>query len=238
MQLHRNEALLKSRLRLSIIFFVASLVCLLGGFIVSTRLQDLSMQYAVSLSTLGFGITLWWQNKRYLTRWGPKSVQDATIAHNLKGVDNRYHLFSFVSVDLPDYLLVGPMGVLIVLPKAVTGNVSCNEGRWAHDEGRPLWLRLSLLMSPLPTLGKPDAEARDSVESVKRFLRRRLSDDEAERIPVEPIVVLTAPDVKLNVSGCSTEALYLRSLRSHVRRAPRVLASKELDALADALESA
>src|SRR4051794_4752585 len=170
MQLHRNDALLKNRLRLSIIYFVASLVCLLGGFLVSTRLTDLSMQYAVSLSTLGFGITLWWQNKRYLTRWGPKSVQDAAIARNLKGVDARYHLFAFASASLPDYLLVGPMGVQILLPKAVTGTVSCRDNRWVHDEGRPLLLRLSLLMSPLPTLGKPEAEARDGTESLKRFL--------------------------------------------------------------------
>src|SRR5581483_11536380 len=109
MQLHRNEALLRNRLRISVVYFVASLVCLMGGFFVSTRLPDLSMQYAVSLTTLGFGMILWWQNKVYLSRWGPKSVQDGPLAHALKGVDSRYHLFAFPSASLPDYVLAGPM---------------------------------------------------------------------------------------------------------------------------------
>ena len=238
MQLHRNEALLRSRLRVSVVYFVASLVCLLGGFIVSSRLPDLSMQYMVSLTTLGFGMVLWWQNKVYLTRWGPKSLQDPALAQGLRGVDSRFHLFSFASARLPDYLLVGPMGVVVLLPKAVTGSVVCQDGRWSHDDGRPPLLRFAMIMSPQPSLGNPEREARDSAESVRRFLAQRLEVELADRVPVEAAVVLTDTRAKLAVQGCTTEALFLRTLRSHVRRAPRVLSNPEIDELVAALSSA
>jgi hypothetical protein len=238
MLLHRNEGLLRSRLRTSVVYFVASLVCLLGGFVVSTRLTDLSMQYMVSLTTLGFGMILWWKNKAYLARWGPKSLQDPAIAHALRGVDSRYHLFSFASGRLPDYLLAGPMGVVVLLPKAVAGAVACHDGRWQHDEGRPAFLRFLMVMSPQPSLGSPEREARQSIDDVKRFLTQRLEPELADRIPVEAVLTLTDPNVRLTVQGCTTQALFLRTLRSHIRRAPRVLSNAELDELVAALSSA
>jgi hypothetical protein len=238
MHVHRNDGLLKSRLQVSIIFFAASLTCLLGGFIVSTRLNDISMQYAVSLSTLGFGMLLWWQNKIYLTRWGPKSQQDAALARGLKGVDSRYHLFAFPSSRLPDYILAGPMGLLVLLPRTVTGTVSCNDGRWSHDEGTPLLVRLTLIMSPRPTLGNPEKDAASGVADLRRFLTSKLGAETAERIPIEPILVLMDPHVKLESHGCATPGLYVRNLRSHVRREPRVLQNNELDGLVEALSAA
>jgi len=223
---------------MSVVYFVASLVCLLGGFVVSTRLEDLSMQYMVSLTTLGFGMILWWKNKAYLARWGPKSLQDPAIAQALRGVDSRYHLFSFASGRLPDYLLAGPMGVMVLLPKAVNGTVACQDGRWRNDDGRSALLKFLMVMSPQPSLGNPEREARDSIADVKRFLAHRLDADLAERIPVKPIVTLMDQNIRLNAQGCRTEALFLRNLRSHVRRAPRVLSTAELDELVAALSSA
>jgi hypothetical protein len=254
MQLHRNDALLRSRLRMSIVYFVASLVCLLGGFIVSTRIADfaalvrpgdtlqpddlLSMQYMVSLSTLAVGMLLWWKNKAYLIRWGPKSRQDATIVHAMRGIDSRYHLFAFASPRLPDYVVAGPMGVQILLPKMISGTVACQDGRWEHADGRSALVKFLMIMSPQPSLGNPNNEARDSVEGVKRFLNQRLGDELAERIPVEAVVTLIDPNVRLTAQGCTTQALFLRNLRSHVRRAPRVLSNPDLGELVAALSSA
>jgi hypothetical protein len=135
-------------------------------------------------------------------------------------------------------MVVGPMGVMILVTRAVTGSVSCNEGRWTHDEGRPLLVRLSLIMSPRPTLGNPGVEAQRSVDTVQRHLRHQLGAEEADAIPVEGIVVLTAPTVKLTVQGCTTSVLFLRSLRSHVRRAPRDLTPEQVNAVVAALDHA
>ncbi len=237
MHVHRNAALLKNRLQLSVVFFVASLICLMGGFLVSNRLDDLSTQYAVSLSTLGIGMILWWQNKSYLNRWGPKSQKDADIAKALRGLDSRYHLFAFPSAKLPDYLLVGPTGVVVLIPRAITGTVSCKDDRWTHDEGKSLLVKSLLVMSPRPALGNPTAEAARGIADVKRLLSSRLGTELAERVPVEGAVVLMEPNVKLTVHGCTTPSLYLRSLRGHVRRGARALQNAEIEQIAAAVEA-
>jgi hypothetical protein len=69
---------------------------------------------------------------------------------------------------------------------------------------------------------------------MQRDLASRTSFDISET-NVNAIVVFTDPGVNLIDQGCPMSALTLRSLRSHIRRLPPMLGTREIDALAAAL---
>ena len=136
MQVHVNEALIRRQIRGSLVYLVLALVFLLGGFVASLSPENPTLQYVIPMPSLVIGLLLWWRNQRLLARWGPRTRQDAALARGLRGVDDRHHLFVFAHPSLPDYLIVGPMGALVVVPRQVTGVVSCYDERWRQEEQR------------------------------------------------------------------------------------------------------
>lgn len=235
MQLHINQTLLRSRIRMSLVYLFSSLVCLVGGFVVSVTQTDLVLQYAISMPALLVGLILWARNQSYLARWGPRSRQDSVLARNLRGLDHRYHLFAFLHAALPDYLVIGPMGIIAVVPRAVSGIVACYDDRWRHEDRRSMPLRLLSRLSPGPTLGNPTADAQRGIQTTYRYLADRIPPEVQARLRVDAIVVLTHPQVQLSLHGCPVPAVLLRSLRGHIRRLPKVLTPGELAQLVDAL---
>jgi hypothetical protein len=231
MRLSTNNALIRRRVRVSVVYLVIAMGLLVGGFIASVNVHDPILQYAVSFPTLAGGLYFWWRNQTELRRFGPRGRQDAALAQALRGLDDRYQLRVFPAGALPDYLLVGPMGVLALIPRAVTGEVSCAGGRWRHETGRPPLARALLWFAPAVPLGNPGAEAARAEEATRRYLAARLSPDLAARVKVEAAVIFTDADVTLDLQGCPTAALHLRSLRGHVRRLPRALGTRELEQL-------
>jgi hypothetical protein len=235
MQIHINQGFLRRRLRLSIVFLFSSMVFLIGGFIVSITQQDLALQYAVTTPALLIGLVLWALNQRYLARWGPRMRQDAVLVRGLRGLDDRYSFFAFPGQGLPDYLVVGPMGVVVLVPRAVTGTVTCYEGRWHHDTGRSTLFRTLTWFVHRPSLGNPGREAQRGIETVYRFLSGKLPPELRERVRVDGAVVLTHPNIELSQRGSPVQAILLKSLRGHLRRMPRGLSPREGSAVAAAL---
>lgn len=235
MQIHTNDALIRRRLRVSLIYLSASLAFLIGGFIFSTAQTDVTIQYLVSLPALIMGLLLWARNQGYLERWGPRGRQDATLARSLRGLDSRYHLYAFPDPGLPDYLIIGPMGVLVVIPRAVTGTVACYDERWHHDDSRPPLQRVLGWFSPRASLGNPTADAQQGIQATYRYLASQLDEETLGRVRVDGLVVLTHPRVELSLHACPVPALLVRSLRSHVRRLPKVLSPSQLAHVLDAL---
>lgn len=234
MRLYVNEGLVRRRVRASLLYLALSLLFLVGGFLASVAEPDISRSYLISFSALAVGIAFWARNQTHLQRWGPRGRQDGAIARALKGLDNRYELLCFAAANLPDYLLVGPFGVLVLVARPVSGQVRCEQGRWRHDEGRPLPLRALLWFAPRIPLGNPEVDAHKGVEAVRRHLNARVGEG-AEPVTVEVAVVLTHPRSALTVQGCSVPALLAKSLRGHVRRLPHRLGAREVDKLAAAV---
>jgi hypothetical protein len=235
MQIHTNDGLIRRRLRVSVVYLVASLAFLIGGFIFSASQPDVAIQYVVSLPALIIGLLLWARNQGYLERWGPRGRQDAILARSLRGLDARHHLFAFPDSSLPDYLIIGPMGVLVLVPRAVTGAVACYDDRWHHDDGRTPVRRVLGWFSPRATLGNPTADAQGGIQATYRYLGARLNEETLGRIRVDGLVVLTHPRVELSLHGCPVPALLVKSLRSHVRRLPKVLSPGQLAEVLDVL---
>jgi hypothetical protein len=238
MRTHTNTALLRNRVRISLVYMFASMGFLIGGFLASLSQSDPTVQYVVSTVALVIGLLLWARNQRYLARWGPRNRQDAVLQRSLRALDDHYTLFSFPGSALPDYVLVGPMGALMIVPRAVTGTVTCYEGRWRNEENRSALARALLWFVHRPSLGDPGREAQQGIESTYRRVRQQLDAQVAERVRVDAIVVLTHPGVELSQRGCPVPAILLKSLRGHVRRLPKILNPREAAALAEVFEGA
>jgi hypothetical protein len=239
MRVTTNQALISRRLRVSFFYFFLSTALMGGGFLLTFGHQEELVQdmtrYTVATVALLIGLGVWAVNQNYLTRWSPRSRQDAALAHTLRGLDDRYHFFAFPDAKLPDYLVVGPMGVVALIPRATGGSVSCDGDRWRRVERIPLLLRALTWFSRTAPLGNPTRDARRAVEQTKHFLAGKLPGELAERVPVEPIVVFTSPNLELTARGCTVPVLRAKSLRSHLRSLPKSLRPEDTRQLTAAL---
>lgn len=235
MRVYTNGPLLRKRARRSAAYLLGATLCLLGGFFLSLLQSDLAAQYALSIASLFLGLFLWSRNQAYLHRWGVRTRQDEPLRRALRALDDRYHLLVSPAQNLPDYLLVGPMGLLVVVPSPVKGTVQCVHNHWRHSDQRPLALRWLLWFAPNPPLGNPTAEAERGVQATRSYLDHHLDGTLSKRLQVESLVVFTDPNVSLLVEGCQSLTLLLRSLRNHLRRLPRALSSSEVSNVVGAL---
>lgn len=235
MRFARNDALLRRRLRLSVLYFFLSTGLMGGGFLLTLDYAEDPGRYAVATAALLVGLAIWAVNQNYLARWAPRSRQDGALHHALRGLDDRYVLFAFPAAKLPDYLVVGPMGVIVIVARATGGTVICEGARWRRVERTPLLLRLLTWFSRTAPLGNPTEEARRSIADTTRYLAARLPSDLAQSVPVDAVVVFTNPAVELVSHGCAVTALRLRALRSHLRSQPRALATDQATQVAEAI---
>lgn len=229
MKLYVNRRLIRRRLWVSVVYLVLAIVFLVGGFIISIAEGDVFGQYALSTPALLLGLFFWWRNQVYLARWGPRGRHEDVLGRALRGLDNRHHLLAYPDPGLPDYLLVGPMGVLVIVARATAGRVRCGGERWYHDEDRPVLLKLLSGFTSRSPLGDPGGDARAGTRLVIRRLTGRLDAGLVERLPVESLVVFSHPAVDLVQQGCSVTALRLRALRSHAQRLPKQLSGGEVE---------
>ncbi|HZU05367.1 MAG TPA: hypothetical protein VFB73_05300 [Chloroflexota bacterium] len=211
-----NEALVRRQVRKGNLFLVASMLVFAAGFTVTClapQHEPNPLVSTFSLAALLLGIFLWQVSYYFIRRWGPRYRQDAALARTLRGLDNRYVFVSFADPRLPDYLLLGPHGVRVLVPRAVTGTVRCQNDRWARAE-TPRWLAF-LFGDPVRN---PTAEATQGISQVQRYLEQRLGADEARQVPVSATIVFLDPKVRLEINGCAFPVTRLRDLRAHILR--------------------
>ena len=237
MRVYTNQALIRRRLRWSVVYLVVSMGLLVGGFLLSLTELPLIAQYGGSLAALVAGLFFWSRNQVQLQRWGPRGRQDAVIVRSLRALDDRYHLLAFPDTSLPDYIVVGPMGVLVLVPRAISGRIVCSGNQWRHEDPRPQLMRLLRWLSSGQPLGDPGAEVSRAAERTRRHLAAILPDGLTDRMPIAGVVVFTHPEARLSLEGCQASALTLRSLRGHVRRLPRALSAGEVEDVTSVLTS-
>src|SRR5438094_2511199 len=138
MQLVTNEKLAKSRFRLGTAFHLTALGILMAGLYASLQLPETQGEYQTIRLIIPYVAILlflvpYYFGKQYIQRYGPKNRYDASLAQATKGLDNRYSLFSFPSGRLPDYLVVGPGGVFVLVPRGHPGLLVCRGDRWGRQ---------------------------------------------------------------------------------------------------------
>src|SRR5215471_1337766 len=125
MQLVANQQLVKNRVRLGLVFHFGAMAVLVGGAVISTQLdatREIAWQTWVAFAA---GLGLYTLGQMQLRRWGPGRRQEEQLGQAIRGLDDRYKLYAFLSSSLPDYILVSPAGVSILIARDEAGQIIC-----------------------------------------------------------------------------------------------------------------
>jgi hypothetical protein len=229
MNLVRNSSLIQKRVRIASAAHLIALVCFTGGLFLSREEDNLWIVYA----TMFLGLGLYSVGQHLLRRWGPRYRFDGLLVQALKGLDKRYTLGAFLHPKLPDYVLVGPQGIVPLIARPQNGLISCRSDRWSRDAGR--WGVLSGFF--MPGLKNPTADAHRAAAQVKEFMTSRFGDDSLENVPVLPTIVFVNPRARLRIDGSSVPVTSAKELRTHLRKGKPALSPQQTQAIADQWQS-
>ena len=209
MQLVANQQLVKNRVRLGLGFHISALAVFALGLVLSTQLDptrgDLPWQSWVAILA---GLGLYSLGQTQLRRWGPRNRQEEQLGQAIRSLDDRYKLYAFLSSSLPDYILVSPAGVHVLIVRTDAGQIACVRDQWNKGSG-------SRLMSFFgPTLGNPTADATKQLQKLRALLAEHGMAD----VPTSGVIVFTNPKVQLRVEGCSATVTRVKELKDVLRR--------------------
>src|SRR5436305_14650537 len=119
MQVIANEKLVQTRVRIASGAHIAALAVFAVGLIISwTNPQPDWQEMAAAYTAIIIGLVLYNVGQFFLRRFGPRVRQDAALAKILKGLDKRFTLLAFPATKLPDYIMVGPAGVQVIVARS------------------------------------------------------------------------------------------------------------------------
>jgi hypothetical protein len=207
MQLVANQQLVKNRVRLGLGFHITALVVFAIGFALSTQLSPNGELPWESWVAVLAGLALYSVGQTQLRRWGPRNRQEEQLGQAIRSLDDRYKLYAFLSTSLPDYILVSPAGVEVLIVRQEGAQVSCVRDKWKSSGSR-------LMGFFGPGLGNPSADAANQLEK----LRKLLADSGIQDVPTSSVIVFTNPKAQLRIEGCSTTVTRIKELKDVLRR--------------------
>lgn len=199
-----------------------------AGVFLSYQPENLWFVYGTMLVGLG----LYSFGQHHLRRWGPRYRFDRALVQSLKGLDQRYTLAAFVDPALPDYLIIGPQGIVPLIVRPQSGTIVCRNDQWARQSGR-----FGVLFKLFgPALKNPTADARAAATRIREFFARR-SDEPMDTVPITPSVVFLHPQAHLRIDGCSVPVTSAKELRAHLRRGKPAISKHEIEDLLEILRA-
>src|SRR5688500_16134884 len=130
MQLVANSQLVKNRVRLGLGFHLGALGVFAVGLVTSMQIDATRELPLASWASIAVGLGLYTLGQTQLRRWGPRHRQAEPLGQAIRGLDDRYKLYAFISSSLPDYILVSPGGVQVILARHDAGAVTCIRDEW------------------------------------------------------------------------------------------------------------
>jgi len=208
MQLVANQQLVKNRVRLGLGFHLGATAVLIGGFFLSTQIEPCGEAIAWQIWVLFFaGLIMLTLGQTQLRRWGPGRRHDEQLGQVIRSLDDRYKLYAFLASSLPDYILVSPAGVHVLITRMDAGQISCLKDHWKAPGSR--WMRFFG-----SGFGNPSADAAKQLQRLRALLSERGVQD----VPTGSVVVFTNPRAQLRIEGCSSVVTRTKELKDVVRR--------------------
>jgi len=207
MQLIANQQLVKNRVRLGLVFHFGAMAVLIGGAFLSTQIdatQSIAWQTWVAFVA---GLGLYTLGQTQLRRWGPGRRQEEQLGQAIRSLDDRYKLYAFLASSLPDYILVSPAGVSVLVARTDGGQISCIKDNWKASGSRLMGLFG-------PGLGNPSGDASRQLQK----LRELLAANDVQDVPTSAVIVFTNQKAQLRVEGCSATVTRIKELKEVLRR--------------------
>jgi hypothetical protein len=229
MNLVRNSKLIQNRVRIASAAHFAALLCFTGGLFISRDEEHLWVVYATML----IGLSLYAVGQHLLRRWGPRYRFDGLLVQALKGLDKRYTLGAFLHPNLPDYVVIGPQGIVPLIARPQTGLITCRSDQWSREPGR--WGFIGSFFTP--ALKNPTLDARRAAAQVQAFMTKQFGTEVMQDVPILPSIVFVNPRARLRIDGSSVPVTSAKELRTHLRKGKPALSSQQTQAIADLWQS-
>lgn len=205
MKIIRNEKYIKLRARIGQWASLAGMAVLGVGLVVSfTNPQLIGISFACLLA----GLVLSQIGLYFTKRWMQRPRPDEVLEKALKGLNNRFELYSFY---LPaPHVLLTPSGLFVLRVQPQEGQITCQADRWHQKFSFTRFLGFSRQES----VGDPTSAARAEAQDLATFLANHLPD---EAIEVQPLIVFTNDKAELSISETSIPVLPYKKLKSYLR---------------------
>ncbi|MCR4406071.1 MAG: NERD domain-containing protein [Anaerolineae bacterium] len=205
MKIFRNERHIKFYARIGQWSSLAGMAVLGAGLVVSfTRPQFIWVSFACLL----VGFLLSQVGLHFMKRWVKKPRPYEVLEKALKGLDDRFELYSFY---LPaPHVLLCPSGLFVLRVQPQEGPITCQGDQW-HEKFN---IARFLGFSAQESIGDPTRAAQAETQKMAAFLAKHLPE---ESIGIQPLIVFTSDKAELSISGASVPALSYKKLKSHLR---------------------
>ncbi len=167
-------------------------------------------------------------------RYGRSPRPDEKLDAALKGLHSEFSLHHYSTPA--SHFLLGPAGAWVLLPYHHLGQVTYTNGRWRLKGGGFLQGYMRLLGQD--GLGRPDADAKAEVQSMQKFLAKKL---DGQDIPeVRALIVFTGDKIEVDADEAPIPVLKLKQLKEFIRRESRdrVLTSDKLSKITEIISPA
>jgi hypothetical protein len=229
MKIYRNEKVIQRNSRMGRIASYVGLAVMAGSMFITFRYPQL---VAVAYVLLFGGLGLSQLGLYYGNRWGRRPRPDEQIDQALKGLDDRYALYHYFSPTR--HLLVGPPGVWVIMHFYQNGHIVYENGRW-KQRGAGFFEGYKRLFFQ-EGIGRPDLEVPAEVQSVGKFLSKKLPDVELPE--AKAVLVFTNERAELEVEGAPVATVTASKLKETIRKAgkEKSMAPEKVKAIQDALD--
>jgi hypothetical protein len=217
-----NQALIRRNNLIGKILVWGGLAIVIGSVLISLQSPAVLNPYVLG----GFLGVIATQIGTLLTnRWGRSPRLDEVIGNALKGMDERFVLFSYIL--RVDHALISPAGTFVLIPRPEDGAIGYQDGNWFQDRPKRGLLR----RGGRRAITGFERQARTDSAKLERKLAKHLSD---ESIPdVQPVFVFFHPDANLQVTDSPFPAVHVKKLKAWLRKLPKgaSLPSDQVDTL-------
>jgi hypothetical protein len=230
MKIVSNDKLIKRNTRVGNITSLGSVAVLGIGMYFS--FQDKDGKYLpLTFAALIVGFLLFQIGNYYMNRFGKPPRPDQKLSAALKGMDDKYTLYHFIT-NIP-HLLVGPSGIYCLLPYNQPGNISYNaaKNRWKQSGGN-----FFLKTFGGDSLGRPDLDSNYAVSDITKFFEKK-GISLGTTVP-EPVLVFINEKASLNTEGFSGGAVTSDKLKEFIRKRAKIapLSQELLSAISEKLD--
>jgi hypothetical protein len=211
MRLVTNDSLVKRNATIGKYATIGGLGVLVLGLVINLAGRDNPALVLVPYVTLLLGFVLSNAGMYFSNRYGREPRADKAIAAALKGLDDKYQLYSFY---LPGaHFLIAPTGIYSFTPKFQSGVVQWDGKRWKHKNANFL-----LTFFGQEGLSNPNSEAASDANGIAKFLARNL---EGSVPPVQPVIIFYNDNVKIDADMPPIPAMHVKQLKEYLRKLPK-----------------
>ncbi len=211
MKIYSNEKLIKRNHKLGNIFSIGALVILGVGMYLSYKMPSDLVRVIISYACLIVGFLIFQIGTFYLNRWGRSPRPDEILSQSLKGLDDKFSLYHYMTPV--SHLLVGPGGVIALLPYNQKGTMRFDEKKMEWKQFGGNWF---LKVFGQENLGRPISEAKYIQEDLERYLKK-IGVEVSEAKP-STLLVFTNAEAKIEGDGSPVAYVSAAKLKEHLRK--------------------